>query len=222
MATYCASWFLLIQRYCYWAPATKHRGVTFTNLQWGYSPSSPGSPSVTWGHCSFGAEPFSLLWIDLLLIGWYQRYFWASLALRNIKGIDFRGRWPPTDTASWFLLIQRYCYWAPATKHCGVTFINLQWGYSPSSPSSPSVTFTNLQCMLHQVQLLQVQLLQVHHSLISTVTSTSAPFTKSPLYNFYNGCTNLHSCVATVAPSCSESPFVSHYIVWLCYLTIKW
>ena len=68
---------------------------------------------------------------------------------------DFRGWCPP---ASQFQLIQCYCYWAPATKHRGVTFSNLQWGYSPSSPSSASMTFTNLKCVLHRV----------HHSLFSS------------------------------------------------------
>ena len=136
--------------------------------------------------------------------------------------MDFRGRWPPTNTASLFLLIICYCHWAPATQaswcdihqsavrlltkfaqftKCDVhqfpvrlltkftQFTNFQWGYSPSSPSSPSVTFTNLQCVLHQVRLLAsapftdlhcnfykctihwspLQLLQVHRSPISTV-----------------------------------------------------
>ena len=156
----------------------------------------------------------------------------------------------PTDTASRFLLIQCYCYWDPATKHRGVTFTNLQWGYSqvqtvhqvwhstissedthqvhqvrtnlqwgisPSSPSSPSVTFTNMQCVLHQMRLLQV-----HRSLISTATSTSALFT------------NLHCTTSTrVAPFSTvellqlHHPAVNlhlfrYYFVWLCYPTIKW
>ena len=63
------------------------------------------------------------------------------------------------------------------------------------------------KCSVHWSPL---RLLQMHRSLISTATSTSAPFT------------NLHCCVATVAPSCSESPFISYYFVWLCYPTFKW
>ena len=61
---------------------------------------------------------------------------------------------------------------SPVCASSSAPFTNLQWGTSPSSPSSPSVMFTNLQCVLHQVWLLQV-----HYSLISTVTSTSTPFT---------------------------------------------
>ena len=126
----------------YWS---RHVSVA-SSLKGGEFIAPPTVPYIA-GHCSFGVEPFLPLSVDLLLLLADLGYFWTSLTLRNIKGIDFRGRGPPTDTASRFLLIQCYCYWAPATKHRGVTFANFEWGTSPSSPRSPSVTFpiSNLQ-----------------------------------------------------------------------------
>ena len=94
-------------------------------------------------------------------------------------GNGLRRHWPPTDAASQFLLNQYYCYWAPATRHHGAMFTNLQCGASSSatftnlycvpsssatftnlhSAPSTSAPFTNLQCVPRQVR----------HSLISTV-----------------------------------------------------
>ena len=78
--------------------------------------------------------------------------------------------------------------------------------------TSTSALFTNLHCDFYKcaVHKSPLRLLQVHRSLISTATSTSAPFI------------NLHCCLATVAPCCNESSFISDYSVWLCYPTIKW
>ena len=78
---------------------------------------------------------------------------------------------------------------------------------TPTSAPFTDLHFDFYKCTVHWSPL---RLLQVHRSLISTATSTSALFT------------NPHCCVSTVAPSCSESPFINYYSVWLCDPTMKW
>ena len=110
--------------------------------------------------------------------------------------------WPPTDTASQFLLIQYYCYWALETRHHGWYDIHLspvrrliKWTFDNlHCGASSSVTFTNLHCApsasatftnLHCVPSASVTFTNLHCvpstsalSNLHCVPSTSAPSTK--------------------------------------------
>ena len=110
----------------------------------------------------------------------------------------------------------------PCDASTSATFTNLHCVPSASAP------FTDIQCMPHQVLcslISTVRLLQVHRSLISTVCLLQLCRTpistvrlykctihQSPVLSLYKGCTNLHCCIATVAPFYSESPFISYHL----------
>ena len=113
----------------------------------------------------------------------------------------------------------------PATRHCGMTFTNLQCGTSPSASLLISTvclhqvhhcqsrvwhltkcTIANLQCVPHQVRhslITTVCLLQEHRSLISTVHLIKCDVHWSPLCASYN-CTVRNSPVLRLYKGCTN------------------
>ena len=158
-------------------------------------------------------------------------------------GNEPRRHRPPVGAASQFMLNQYYCYWAPATRHPGATFTNLQYGASTSAP------FTNLKCVLlqehrspissvapstsvHRFPFLRLIECTTHQSpvlhlprgcadLHSCASTSAAPFTDLQCCTFYKCCTHCHCCASTVAPFYSVAPFVSYYFMPSDYATIR-
>ena len=125
-------------------------------------------------------------------------------------GIVLWRRWPPTDAASQFPFNQYFCYWVPATRHCGPTFANLQCGASSSamftnhhcapSPSatftnqvcapSTSAPFTNLQCAPHQVRCSLISTMRLLQVVVNS--ARVAPIFTVAFLQLHRSTVNLH------------------------------
>ena len=148
-----------------------HRGVTFTNLQWRTSPSSPSLPSVTFTNIQWGYSPSSpsspsVTFTNLqCVLHRVHRSVISSEASHQVHPVMWRSQ------------IYSVCF-----IKCDFYKFTIHWSL--------------------------LRLLQVHHSRISTATSTSAPITNLHC-NFYQ--CSVHQSPLLRCYSCTILQWISIY-----------